>query len=572
MLAFRPVLSSVFALSSLISFSQSLNDKGKHQIKMDTTPSAQQQPISASDERRTLRLVKQSDIDNIHQYLGTYINDPSAALNVEELVIDVQAWPSYPSFLRSHQSQEPPSPPTADQIALHDRLKAHAQTIGLPEETTTQLIESLDWKFTNAPTPAENTSHEDAYRSQHKTTRGYAAACAILLFSLCRNITHLQLYGAEYSHPPVLRDFLLFNNYGKLPSQYLEKLQSVLVQSEKPSDEREYDGAEFLEHFRFFGRLPSIKNYHANACMAYQAERDTTPPGSVNFKSIKITNTDIEGGIISSIIRAPRELEEFVLSTGGLAHFEGGTSVACVKTLGKSLLEHKDTLKVLDLDIAHVLTVSREEEQEDGPDPDDEDEDEEMDDDNDDDDDDDDNDGNNDEDSGGGNPNFNRKVDEYFRLDQAHGNGKPIWARHLPDTRPYGRTIGSLHDFTKLESLSIQIAALLGPSRETLEMYRMTPADGETITPPPFRLIDGLPSSLKTLRLYDYHRGADAFWDENVDELKAKMAEKFPLLTELVGIDEPLVVNSQYDEGSGYDEDNPPPEVARRMERFFSKT
>jgi len=30
MLAFRPVLSSVFALSSLISFSQSLNDKGKH--------------------------------------------------------------------------------------------------------------------------------------------------------------------------------------------------------------------------------------------------------------------------------------------------------------------------------------------------------------------------------------------------------------------------------------------------------------------------------------------------------------------------------------------------------------
>jgi hypothetical protein len=239
------------------------------------------------------------------------------------------------------------------------------------------------------------------------------------------------------------------------------------------------------------------------------------------------------------MIRAPKALEEFVFTAGGLANFEGSAVSVNQKTLGKCLLEQKGSLRVLDLDIDGALTFYGKEEDEEAPDPGELEEfDEEFPD-----------------------PRF----DEWWEVDWKDGGERKTWPDQLEDTRKYGYTMGSLDDFERLESLSVPIAALLGPPKPKEGEYTRY---GQNWVEPPFRLVDGLPRGLRSLRLYDYARGTDAFWDENVDELKQKMAEMFPLLEELVGVDEPLIGNSQYGDDAGYDEENPPPEVRKRMERW----
>jgi hypothetical protein len=50
--------------------------------------------------------------------------------------------------------------------------------------------------------------------------------------------------------------------------------------------------------------------------------------------------------------------------------------------------------------------------------------------------------------------------------------------------------------------------------------------------------------------------------------LREMMAERFPLLVELEGVDKPFVGNSKYGDEAGYDEVRPPPEVMERRKRF----
>lgn len=183
----------------------------------------------------------------------------------------------------------------------------------------------------------------------------------------------------------------------------------------------------------------------------------------------------------------------------------------------KCLLEQKGTLKALDVDVAFMFGSSREEE--------------EIDDDYEND----------------------HAKDEYFRLDEQAGNGGPLRSFDLPNTRRYGFTIGSLHDFEVLEHLAISVQSILGPvAYDDGTRGRV----GETAIPP-FRLVDALPRGLKSLHLYDYVVGKSPLADEHVKELKSKMGERFPFLTEVRGLDEPLWKNSSYHEDSGYDEEYP---------------
>lgn len=65
------------------------------------------------------------------------------------------------------------------------------------------------------------------------------------------------------------------------------------------------------------------------------------------------------------------------------------------------------------------------------------------------------------------------------------------------------------------------------------------------------------------------HRGADALWDEYVDELKEKMAERFPLLVKLEGLGEPLCCEFAVWESRWIRRDQPaPPEVVKRRARW----
>ena len=461
---------------------------------------------------KRIRVASGDDIDRLYPVLAAYIQNPSLASTVTELVIDFPTWPSYPSRTSTQPAVGP------DEVAAHAQMEAYGRALGLSDEATTSMLQSLSWKFN--PQPSEDKSGRHSYKP--KSDRGFASAALVLLLSLCPNITLIQAYELNRLPPPnPLGDFLLRNNYGQLPVTYLQRLERVHLQAWYPDDNREYDRLAFLDYFRLFGRLPALRTYSANAVVNYQATREYAPPGSSpSITNISITNADVSSGMLSQIIRVPRALENFTLSLGGLSFFEGGYAYVSPKTLGKCLLEQKTTLKSLDLDVAAMLGFGMKEEEEEGYDEDEYEEDDDI---------------------------IGR--DEYFRLDEQAGNGRPARSSELPNTRPYGTTIGSLHDFEALEHLAISVRLILG-------------GDGN----PPFRLVDALPRTLKSFTLYDYVAGKSSAADEHVQELKEKMEERFPFLKEVKGLDEPLIKNSKYNDNSGYDEKNPSElVVSRRM-------
>jgi hypothetical protein len=111
--------------------------------------------------------------------------------------------------------------------------------------------------------------------------------------------------------------------------------------------------------------------------------------------------------------------------------------------------------------------------------------------------------------------------DEYFRQDEADSPG-PLELYEVPDDRTYNNTIGSLHDFEALTNLSLGVKLLLGPPG--------------SITP--FRLVDALPKSLRSLTIRGYTKGVVAKYDAAIGELLACRAEVLPALAEVSGVEE----------------------------------
>ncbi|CAJ0550340.1 Ff.00g102700.m01.CDS01 [Fusarium sp. VM40] len=164
------------------------------------------------------------------------------------------------------------------------------------------------------------------------------------------------------------------------------------------------------------------------------------------------------------LIRAPKVLEELKISTGSLWALDTGMFDMPCKTIGKSLLQHRSTLRILDLDVLfdHGEDRSREEFSDQF---------------------------------------LSQSEEEYFKLDK-ESSKVPFWLDDIPDDRSYCLTIGSLHDFNAMTHLSIGTSALLGPSYEVQE--------------PPFRLEDALPLSLEYLRLCGCVKGENKKLDSHV--------------------------------------------------------
>jgi hypothetical protein len=186
-----------------------------------------------------------------------------------------------------------------------------------------------------------------------------------------------------------------------------------------------------------------------------------------------------------------RALEELTVSVGGRRSNDGTQSSIHQKSLGKALLGQKSSLKVLDLDIDEYLDSTPEQEDDyhydkDGPD-------------------------------------MADYEKERNGLDTTESK-ESIWTRDLPNTRPYGCTIGSLHDFDALTHLSIGVMAILGVGKR---------AENNA----PFRLIDALPPNLESLTLRGYRVGANKLCDEHVQELIEGKAERLPKLKEILGVE-----------------------------------
>ncbi|KAH7353518.1 hypothetical protein B0T11DRAFT_312230 [Plectosphaerella cucumerina] len=433
---------------------------------------------------RRVRIVTDDDIEATYPFITACVENPNLALSVNEIAIDPDAWTPSWSSTGDKELSEPARPVRHD---AHAAVEAYARGLGLSAATTENMIIALRWKMAHlmgykSPSPNGFSAHN----------ADYANTVATLLLSICKNVEVLHI-GDNY---------LLHNSYGRLPSPSLQKLKSIRFLGKHSMFESFYSELDFLVWMRCFHRLPALKSVEMDAVMEYQqVTRDIFPPKTGSFKSLHITHADMGADMIGIMVRVPKALEEFVLSIGGLRHPDDGGPSLRFKTLGKSLFDHKDTLRVLDLDIDRQCGPLQDKEE--------------------------------------GKPNDAHPEeecykDEFFLIDKSESTGS-LWPHLLKDSRPFGIGIGPLDQFTALTHLSISLDALLGwpPSN------RYPPSeDFET----PFRLVDGLPASLESLRIYGYSRGESSIHDDHVDELMEKMGECLPKLKNIEGLEETIEV------------------------------
>ncbi|KAK2731047.1 F-box domain containing protein [Colletotrichum kahawae] len=373
-----------------------------------------------------IRLVKdRDDIEAIYPLLASYAVTPDSASSVTELAIDPAGWPSGSGCFFGDPNEPLTEPAKPVNEAAHALLEARARDLGLSETLTQTMLQSLAWK--KAHLLAQNPDSPEGFVKHNKL---YAEVAAVLLLSYTRNVTSLLVGNLEWT--PLLKEYLKKSNYAPIPADYraFPQLETVeVVDLSWKDDERHYYTLEILDYLHYFHRLPSFRNLILDGTGEYQMENLLFPAGtsSPSFKRIQARCTDISGGVLGMLLRAPKGLEEVVVSMGGLWSMDGGSPIVQLKTIGKCLLTQKETLRVLDLDLENGIHARESEEEASMEDYSLDEEGEEV----------------------IGVTEATVKKNEYFLLAKAEATG-PLLPHRIPDTMRYGYTIGSLHDFVCL--------------------------------------------------------------------------------------------------------------------------
>ncbi|KLP01908.1 uncharacterized protein LW94_2577 [Fusarium fujikuroi] len=443
-----------------------------------------------------VQISSEEDTKRLYCLLQSYIQDPSRAKAVKEVVIDATPWiyastskiPDYDELPTSMGYEELADPPEV-------RLRRYARHLGLGDATAGQVDKILSWKC-----------REYGFKLQKESE--FSIAMIILLFSLCENIP--TLYIAEYLQQPVL-EYMLKANYAQMKSPPLQKLKNVRFFAGAQMDERFYSTFNILEFMQLIHRLPALESVAMDGLSDYQADRTFFVPGTGNMKRLEITHCDISSGILDVMISIPKALEEFKLSIGGLMTLDGADNSSEPFYIARALSTHRQSLKVLDIDVdvgtgADALgwDFDRNYEEEEGD---------------------------------GTSWEIQDQLDQYGR--DRLSLDKEISTGHKMDSgNEYLVTIGSLHDFPHLTHLSIGIMPLLGEYDGWQPPFRIKEPPYRLEKPAPYRLVDMLPPSLEYLCLYGYAQGENPDVDEHIDELLARRNEKLPNLKVIKGIDE----------------------------------
>ncbi|TDZ37304.1 hypothetical protein C8035_v007051 [Colletotrichum spinosum] len=461
-----------------------------------------------------IRLAEPEDFEETYSLLVSYALNPESALSVERFSVCTAEWPQ-PRKRKSGAVDVDSASATQQAFddTAHGILENRARSLGLSEDTTAEMLTTLASKKASLTDPDAASSDESG-----DVTRSYCRTAAILLLSFCIEIAHLC---AGELRDEVFEEYLTKCNYGVVPLTYraFQNLQTIHIYGgwSWRDDERMYYSVEYFQYLDYFHRLPKFQNIVLDGTGEYQMDQTLFPPKSCpSLKSIQMRHVDVPASVAAVLVRAPQALESFTLSLGGLLSIDGGRPMFELKTFAKALETQKDTLRSIDLDIGNTLSAMASsqwettgwEEETTGESYGFVDEDDEDDPDNTDDED----------------------LTPREAMKKALGHDLP---HDLPDTREYGYTIGSLHDFHRLTHLSINLRALVGP-------VDSDDPTGKLTKPPSKRLIDALPSSLEYLCFYGYGKGTNDEVDELVDELLEKKSERLPKLLRVDGVDETI--------------------------------
>jgi hypothetical protein len=285
---------------------------------------------------KRIRLVTPQDFYTSYGIVAGYLNHPEAALSVEECIL-------HPTFSGHSPYVGPlggtPTDPVDD--SMQERVVKHAQSLGLGDELALQLSEALDL----------STLRYNDYNGELAENYSFDVAVATLLISLCPNIVTLRVDDVDLTSP--LGQFLMKNNYGMLAKPVLQKLREVQLHPVNCLDNREYARIQSIDHIRYFHRLPAINTLSMEGLEEFDSIVDYFPPkSSPGIKEIRMSHVDMSAEMVGTLIRIPKTLEKYSLSTNGLQNQYGQGSTLDAETLAKCLSEHKAWLRELDIDAA----------------------------------------------------------------------------------------------------------------------------------------------------------------------------------------------------------------------------
>lgn len=450
-----------------------------------------------------IRIATGADFDRLMPLLRAYVQEPSLAATVTEIILDLDRWdgttyaPSTPDQL-TREGVELFSPIFDN---AYNAIENYIHNLELGDELTRDTLYWIRWKIYEQTGAWNGPARlRDEYNSH------FAESAAAVLFSICRNISTLHIgYVGPYERP--IREYLIKSNYGLLSQPGLQNLRNVVrIDGTVCGDmDNNFVVIEVLEYIQYFHRLPAIESFAMDGVQELEPERTVFVPWTSNMKKIHIGHSAFYAHTFDTILSIPKALEELEISVGGLFFYHGDDVFFHPSRMGRALEAHKKTLRVLDLDIDCGFQFIE--------------------------------------------PklwerddlinywgydwewfNYSKSVygDEYFQMDADISSG-PVKVLKPNEDRP-GTTIGSFHNFYSLTHLSISIKAILGytdPWEPPYELYR----------PPPSHLIDVLPLSLEYLCIYGYILGANPYFDYQIDELMKHRAKRLPNLKEVLGVD-----------------------------------
>ncbi|KAJ0132898.1 Uncharacterized protein HZ326_24017 [Fusarium oxysporum f. sp. albedinis] len=225
-----------------------------------------------------VQISSKEDTKRLYYLLQSYIEDPSRAKAVTEVVIDTTPW-IYASTSKLPDHDELPTSMGYEEFGdpPEIRLRRYARRLDLGDKTADQVDKILDWK-----------RREYDFKLQKESE--FSIAMIILLFSLCENIS--TLYLAENLQQPIM-DYMLKANYAQMKSPPLQKLKNARFFAGARSDERFYSALEILGYTQLIHRLPALESVAMDAMSDYQADRTFFVPGTGNMKRLEITHCDV---------------------------------------------------------------------------------------------------------------------------------------------------------------------------------------------------------------------------------------------------------------------------------------
>ncbi|KAM0281706.1 hypothetical protein ACHAO9_010546 [Fusarium lateritium] len=459
--------------------------------------------MSTTTDYSRISISSKDDIEKLYLLLKTYAQHPFRAKTVSEVIIDAKNWsPRWTNCRpRKHKADDVPLEHRIRDEA-HFALQEYIHGLALPKDTIADFVAAVDqkrrevmgWSVCDGDSKCGSLSFE---------TVGIA-----LLLSFCENISTLYLAEGLLKSDAV--EYMLKTNYGEIKNPGLQKLKHVYFMTSSDTmsdlvDSLEYGKLEILRYMQLVHRFPALESVAMDALQEYhRPDYRFFVPHSGNMKKLEITHCDIPSESLARMISIPKFLEEFKLSVGGLRTTDEVSPLVQSSQIGKALAVHRDTLRVVDVDIDVALDRTA-----DYPISEDNDEDEDE-----------------DEEERACRTARGRNGGSYGRERLAADKAISVHPKVTGEVaKEHGDAIGSFNDFPRLTHLSISIMALFG-------------AGGNDQSEPPFKLVECLPPSLEYFCLYGYVRGVNPDDDEHIDEFLAKKREKLPKLKVVQGIEE----------------------------------